>query len=117
MAEQGVVVEVELGVEHQQLALVGHDQGVDLDLRGVGVEERVEELRENLPRLLGEVARQAERGRDRAAVVRHQAGRRVDGQRWIFSGVSWATASMSMPPSVEATMAIRPLSRSTSRAR
>ena len=27
----------------------------------------------------------------------------------IFSGVSWATASMSMPPSVEATTAIRPV--------
>jgi hypothetical protein len=32
----------------------------------------------------------------------------------IFSGVSWATASMSMPPSVEATKATRPVSRSTS---
>ncbi len=30
------------------------------------------------------------------------------------SGVSWATASMSMPPSVETTMATRPLARSTS---
>ena len=29
----------------------------------------------------GKVARQAERGRDRAAMVRHDAGRRVDGQR------------------------------------
>ena len=27
---------------------------------------------------------------------------------WIFSGVSWATASMSMPPSVETTKATRP---------
>jgi hypothetical protein len=33
---------------------------------------------------------------------------------WIFSGVSWATASISIPPSVEATIAIRPRSRSTS---
>ena len=32
----------------------------------------------------------------------------------IFSGVSWATASMSMPPSVEATIAMRPVARSTS---
>ena len=36
---------------------------------------------------------------------------------WIFSGVSWATFSMSMPPSVEATTAMRPVSRSTSSAR
>jgi hypothetical protein len=35
----------------------------------------------------------------------------------IFSGVSWATASISIPPSVEATMAILPVSRSTSKAR
>ena len=28
---------------------------------------------------------------------------------WIFSGVSWATSSMFMPPSVEATKAIRPV--------
>ena len=32
----------------------------------------------------------------------------------IFSGVSWATASMSMPPSVETTKATRPTDRSTS---
>ena len=36
---------------------------------------------------------------------------------WIFSGVSCATASMSMPPSVETTMAMRPVSRSTRSAR
>ena len=35
----------------------------------------------------------------------------------IFSGVSCATFSMSIPPSVEATMAMRPVSRSTSSAR
>jgi hypothetical protein len=33
---------------------------------------------------------------------------------WIFSGVSWATASMSMPPSVETTKATRLVARSTS---
>ncbi len=32
----------------------------------------------------------------------------------IFSGVSWATCSMSMPPSVETTKAIREVARSTS---
>ena len=32
----------------------------------------------------------------------------------IFSGVEWATSSMSMPPSVEAMTAIRPVARSTS---
>ncbi len=33
---------------------------------------------------------------------------------WIFSGVEWATSSMSMPPSVETTTATRLVSRSTS---
>ena len=36
------------------------------------------------------------------------------GRVMIFSGVSWATASMSIPPSVEATKATLPESRSTS---
>ena len=35
----------------------------------------------------------------------------------IFSGVSSATVSMSIPPSVEATIATRPEPRSTSKAR
>ena len=79
VAELGIVVEADLGVEHQQLALVGDRQRVDLDLRGVGADERVVELGEHLGRLLGEVAGQAERGGDCAAMVRHQPGRRVDG--------------------------------------
>ncbi|MNL55882.1 hypothetical protein D3C87_1793270 [compost metagenome] len=33
---------------------------------------------------------------------------------WIFSGVAWATSSMSMPPSVEATTETIEVSRSTS---
>ena len=36
---------------------------------------------------------------------------------WIFSGVSCATASMSIPPSVDATIEIRPVARLTSKAR
>ena len=73
MAELGIVVEADLGVEHQQLALVGDRQRVDLDLRRVGADERVVELRGDLARLLGEVAGQAERRGDRAAVMRHEA--------------------------------------------
>ena len=33
---------------------------------------------------------------------------------WIFSGVEWATSSMSMPPSVETTKETREVTRSTS---
>ena len=56
VAELGIVVEADLGIEHQQLALVGDRQRVDLDLRGVGADERVVELAEHLAGLLGEVA-------------------------------------------------------------
>ena len=56
MAEVGIVVEADLGVEHQQPALVVDRQRVDLDLRGVGAEERLVEAAEHLARLLGEVA-------------------------------------------------------------
>ena len=53
--------------------------GIDLDLRGVGADEGVVELGQHLGGLLGEVAGEPERGGDGAAVVRHQAGRRIDG--------------------------------------
>jgi hypothetical protein len=46
-------------------------------------------------------------------MVRHEAGRRIDGDRLDLFGRVMGTASMSMPPSVETTMAMRPLSRST----
>ena len=81
MAELGIVVEADLGVEHEQLALVRDRQRVDLDLRSVGAEERVIELGEHLARLLGEVAAEPERRGDCAAVVRHQSRRRIDGDR------------------------------------
>ena len=81
MAEHGVAVERHLGVEHHQLAVLGDRERVDLDLLGVGAEEGVVELRGDVGGLLGEVAGQAERGGDGAAVVRHEAGRGVDGDR------------------------------------
>ena len=39
VAEQGVVVEVHLGVEGDDVTRAGHDQRVDLDDRGVEVDE------------------------------------------------------------------------------
>jgi len=66
------------GVEHEQFALVGNGERVDLDLRGVGAEEGAVELSRDLLRLLGEVAGQAERLGDGAAVMRHEAGRGID---------------------------------------
>ena len=39
MAEERVVVEVDLGVEREDLAVVGEDEGIDFGERGVGVDE------------------------------------------------------------------------------
>jgi hypothetical protein len=76
VAEHGVGVEADLGVEHEQLAVLGHGERIDLDLAGVGADERVVELGEHAGRLLGEIAgrpeRRRRRGRDAAS------GRRPD---------------------------------------
>ena len=39
VAEEGVVVEADLGVQGEQVALGGHHQRVDLDERAVAVDE------------------------------------------------------------------------------
>ena len=39
MAEEGVVVEGDLGVEREELVVLGGDEGIDLDQRGVGLNE------------------------------------------------------------------------------
>ncbi len=41
MAEEGVVVEGDLGVEREELVVLGGDEGIDLDQRGVGIDERL----------------------------------------------------------------------------
>ena len=69
MAEQRVVVERHLGVEHAQLAVLGDDQRIDLQHRHVLGDEGRVELRDQLLGLLGEIAGELERLRDRAAVM------------------------------------------------
>ena len=59
VAEFGIVVEADLGVEHEQLAVVGDGERVDLDLRGVGADEGVVEQFRDLLRLLVEIALEA----------------------------------------------------------
>ena len=78
MAEQRVVVERHLGVEHAQLALLGDDQRIDLQHRHVLGDEGRVELRHQLLRLLGEIAGEIQRLRDGAAVMAHDAGGRID---------------------------------------
>ena len=78
-------------------------------------DEGVVELHGEIIGLLGQITAQAERLGDRAPVMGHGAGGGVDGDgSGIFSGVSWATCSISMPPSVETTKATRAVARSTS---
>ena len=114
MAEKRVVVEVDLGVEAAQLAVLGHDQRIDLEQAHVLVDEGRVELRDELDALLGEVAVEAERRKRR---VRPRCGvTPAAGSTWTVRSSpasSCATSSMSMPPSVEATKATRPSPRST----
>ena len=46
MAEERVVVEGDLGVEREKLVVLGRDEGIDLDQRGVGIDERLVEALE-----------------------------------------------------------------------
>ena len=64
--------------------MLGDRERVDLDLLGIGAEERVIELRCGARCLLGEIAGQAQRVGDRAAVMRHEAGRGIDVERLDF---------------------------------
>ena len=78
MAVERVIVERDLGVEHAQLPLPGDDQRVDLEHRHVLGEECRVELRHQPFRLPGEIAGQTQRPGDGAAVMGHDAGRRID---------------------------------------
>ena len=80
MTKQRVVVERHLCVEHAQLALLGHDQRIDLEHRHVLGDEGGVELAHQLLGLLGEIARQIKRLGDGAAVMAHDAGGRIDGE-------------------------------------
>ena len=78
MTVERVVVEGDLGVEHPELAAGGDDQRIDLEHRHVLGDEGGVKLGDQRLGLLGELAGQAQRARRGAAVVRHDAGRRID---------------------------------------
>ena len=78
MAIEGVVVEADLGVEHQQPALAGDDQGVDLEKAHVLGDEGLVERRQEGAQLLGRTAGERERLGQRRGVVRPRAGGRID---------------------------------------
>lgn len=80
MAEQRIAVERHLGVEHDQPVVTRDDQRVDFQhVHVLGVERRVQ-LAEQLRALLGDVALQAERLGQGAAVGREDASGRIDGE-------------------------------------
>ena len=79
--EERVVVEVDLGVEAEELAGLGHDQRVDLEQRSCPSRRRRVELADQLDALVDLVACQLQRRGDFAAVERRIAGGRIDRQR------------------------------------
>ena len=82
MAEHGVAIKADLGVQNQQFVAIGtfaHCQGIDLDLLGIGADERSVETGKNGLRLLGQIAGQAKCLSDAAAMMGHQARGGVDG--------------------------------------
>ena len=81
VAEEGVVVEVDLGVEAHDLAGLGHHQRVDLQQRHVLLDEGLVELADQLHALVDLVALELQRGGDLAAVEWRVARGRVDRQR------------------------------------
>ena len=73
MAEQRIVIETDLGVEAEKIALLGYDQGVDLDQARVLVDEQLVEARDQREALLGKRPFQLERRGDHAAMKATQA--------------------------------------------
>ena len=86
MTIEGVVVERNFCVEHAQLPIGHDDQRIYFQHRHVFVDEGGVEPRDEVLDLLGEIACGAERARRRAAVMRHDSGRRIDGERMDLIG-------------------------------
>ena len=115
---EGVVVEVHLGVEGQDVALPGDEERVDLGERGVRPFEGLVQAGDEPTALLERLARQAELEGELPGL--EGAASPVAGSTYslkMSSGVSAATFSISTPPSVEAmtTAASRARSMTTPR--
>ena len=78
VAVQGVVVQVDLGVQGQQVAVLGDDQGVDLHQAGIAVGEQSVQACHQLLQFPNLAALQAQTETQLAALVGLQAGGRVD---------------------------------------
>jgi hypothetical protein len=111
LAEHGVRVDVDLGVERHEVARLGDDQRIDLEQRRIALEIDAVQRREDGLELAHLRALEAEAEGELAALVRLQPAPGLMSTRRIFSGSCAATSSMSMPPAAEAMTATRPRSR------
>ncbi|MDT4839293.1 hypothetical protein FQZ97_730790 [compost metagenome] len=89
MTEQGVGVEVELGVQGDDVALAVAVQRVDFDQGSVGVHVALVELLEHVHGLGGGISGQADRIGDLGGLLGRQAGQRIDvfGDDFLGGGV------------------------------
>ena len=78
MPVQGVVVEAHFGVEREEITALGDDQRVDLDHRGVSLDERLVDGVEELDQLAGRCPAQPHTERELAALKGGDAGSGVD---------------------------------------
>ena len=81
MAEQRVVVEADLGVEADQLLVLGDDQRIHFEQAHVLLGERLVEAGEQRAHLLLQIGIEAERLGDAPHVMRADAGHRIDRDR------------------------------------
>jgi hypothetical protein len=90
--------------------LPSQDQRVDFHQRSIGFHVALVELGEHVDGLATVAFMPMPRPASGLRVG--QAGQRIDNSVMIFSGVLWATSSMSMPPSLEAIRATFCVARS-----
>src|SRR5690606_39663438 len=77
LAEQRVVLDVDLRVERDEVPVAGDDQRVDLDEARVALDEELHELRQELMQLLLLVWIEPEPEADPPGLIRLKAGRRM----------------------------------------
>src|SRR5690606_9035884 len=77
-----VGIEIHLGVEAEELAVLGDDQRIDLEQAHVLFDEEAIEIADHLHALADLIPRKSKRERDLAAMEREVAGGGVDRQRY-----------------------------------